>query len=171
MCIRGKGRGRAGDDNSSFLALPEEILKKVFDSLPTPADRNVVSLVCKRLYHLEGNSRSAVFVSNCYAIEPSTLVTRFPNALSITIKGKPRIVDFSLLPHAEIWGAYATPWVEVITKYYKSITHLKLKRVSISDDEIERLVSVCGDSLHTLELVKCSGFSATGLNSVARACR
>jgi hypothetical protein len=46
-----------------------------------------------------------------------------------------------------------------------------MKRMTITDDEIEQLVSVCGGSLRMLELEKCSGFSTRGLESIARACR
>lgn len=169
MCARRKAK--TAQEYAGLLMFPDEILEKVIESLPLPADRNAVSLVCRRLNYLEGITRKVVLVSNCYAIRPSTLVSRFPNACSITIKGKPRIVDFSLIPHAESWGAYATPWVDVITKYYRPIRHLKMKRMTITDDEIEQLVSVCGESLRMLELEKCSGFSTKGLESIARACR
>ena len=159
------------EDGCAFLRFPDEILEKVIGFLPSPADRNALSLVCKHLKVIEGQSRQTVMVSNCYAIRPSTLVSRFPNAKSITIKGKPRIVDFSLIPHAEVWGAYASPWVDVLVKFYRPIRHLKMKRMTISDSDIERLVSVCGQTLQKLELEKCSGFSTWGLEMIARACR
>lgn len=169
-----RGASWESDDDefqSPLLQFPDEILEKVIESLSNPVDRNAVSLVCKRLNAIEGCSRDAVLVSNCYAIEPATLVSRFPNAKSITIKGKPRIVDFSLIPHAEIWGAYATPWVEVLTKFYRPLRHLRMKRMTVSDSDIEKLVSVCGESLQILELEKCSGFTTRGLEMIARACR
>lgn len=159
------------DDSSALLQLPDEILDKVIDMLPNPADRNSISLVCKRIHAIEGQSRETVLVSNCYAIPPSKLVSRFPNAKSITIKGKPRIVDFSLIPHAEVWGAYASPWVEVLVQFYQPIRHLKMKRMTVSDSDIELLVSACGTSLQKLELDKCSGFSTLGLEIIARTCR
>ena len=171
MGVRGKGRGAwVGDDYSSLLQFPDEILKRIMDWLSNPRDRNALSLVCKRLNVLEGISRETVLISNCYAIQPMTLVSRFPNAKSITIKGKPRMVDFSFFPHAEAWGAFATPWVDILVKFYTPIRHLKMKRMSILDSDIERLVSVCGESLQKLELEKCSGFSTAGLETIARAC-
>ncbi|KAG0564731.1 hypothetical protein KC19_8G134900 [Ceratodon purpureus] len=172
MGVRGKGRGPwVEEEYCSLLQFPDEILKRIVDWLCNPVDRNALSLACKRLKAIEGQSRETVLVSNCYAIQPTTLVRRFPNARSITIKGKPRMVDFSFFPHAEVWGAFATPWVEILVKHYRPIRHLKMKRMTISDSDIERLVSVCGDSLQELELEKCSGFSTAGLDVIARACQ
>lgn len=155
---------------SSLMQFPDEILENIIDSLPNAVDRNAVALVCKRFAAIEGASREAVLVSNCYAIQPSTLVARFPNAKSITIKGKPRIVDFSLIPHADVWGAYATPWVQTLTRFYRPIRHLRMKRMTVTDRDIELLVGGCGDSLQRLELEKCSGFTTSGLEMIARAC-
>lgn len=161
-----------GDCSSMLLQFPDEILEKVIESLPSFVDRNAVSLVCKRLNAIESASREAVLISNCYAIQPDTLVTRFPNAKKITIKGKPRIVDFSLIPNADIWGAYATPWLQVLTKWYRpALRHLCLKRMTVSDADIEMLVTACGESLQGLELQKCYGFSTRGLDLIARNCR
>jgi hypothetical protein len=168
---RGKGRGPwAEEAYCSLLQLPDEVLKRIIDWLGNPVDRNALSLACKRLNVVEGQARETVLVSNCYAVQPMTLVSRFPNARSITIKGKPRMVDFSFFPHAEVWGAYAAPWVEVLVTFYRPIRHLKMKRMTISDADLGRLVSVCGESLQELELEKCSGFNTGGLDVIARAC-
>lgn len=171
MGVRGRGRGPWVEDNYwSLLRFPDEILKRIIDSLCDPVDRNALSLACKRLNVIEGQSRETVLISNCYAIKPRTLVSRFPNARSITIKGKPRMVDFSFFPHAEVWGAFARPWVEVLVESYRPIRHLKMKRMTISDSDIQLLVSVCGESLQKLEMEKCSGFSTRGLEMIARTC-
>lgn len=154
-----------------MLQFPDEILENVIGLLRNARDRNAVSLLCKRFHAIEGTSRENVLVSNCYAIQPLKLASRFPNATSVTIKGKPRIVDFSLIPEAEVWGAYARPWVEVLARFFQHIRHVKLKRMTVSDSDIERLVSACGTSLQSLELEKCSGFSTRGLEMIARACR
>lgn len=167
----GVRRARREDEYSALLQFPDEILENVIDLLPNASDRNAFSLVCKRFHAIDGQSRESVLVSNCYAIQPWKLASRFPNAKSITIKGKPRIVDFSLIPRAEVWGAYASPWVEVLSKCYRPIRHLKMKRMMVSDSDIERLVVACGASLQRLELEKCSGFSTRGLEIIARACR
>jgi len=175
MGVRGRGRPGAwsdnGDDYSSLLQFPDEILKRILDWVPNHKDRNAVSRVCKRLHAIEGPSREAVFISNCYAIQPTTLVSRFPNARSITLKGKPRMVDYSRIPKPDVGGAFATPWVEVLVEFYKPIRHLKMKRMRITDADIERLISVCGETLQRLELHKCSGFSTNGLDVIARGCR
>lgn len=166
-----QGRQRTAEDDCNLLRFPDEILKRIIDWLSHPKDRNAVSLVCKRFFSIEGPSRESVLISNCYAVQPMTLVSRFPNAHSITVKGKPRMVDYSFIPHADVWGAFATPWVELLVKYYRPLRHLKMKRMRISDADIECLVSVCGDTLERVEFPKCSGFSTTGLDSIARRCR
>lgn len=172
MGVRGRGRGTWNDESySSLLQFPDEILKRIIDWLSNPKDRNAVSRVCKRFHAIEGPARESVFISNCYAIEPMTLVSRFPNARSITIKGKPRMEDYSFIPHADVWGAFATPWMDILVKFYRPMTHLKMKRMRITDADIERLISVCGETLQRLELPKCSGFSTTGLDIIARTCR
>jgi len=175
MGVRGRLRGGArhddDDDSSGVLQFPDEILKRITDWLSNPKDRNAVSRVCKRFRAIEGSSRESVFISNCYAIQPATLLARFPNARSITIKGKPRMVDYSFIPHAEVWGAFATPWVDLLAKFYQPIRHIKMKRMRITDADIERLISGCGESLQRLELPKCSGFSTNGLETIARGCR
>uniref|UniRef100_A0A7I4FFC2 F-box domain-containing protein n=1 Tax=Physcomitrium patens TaxID=3218 RepID=A0A7I4FFC2_PHYPA len=175
ICKMGSWRGakatRVDEDHFPLLQFPDEIIEKVIGFLTNPVDRNSTSLVCTRLKAIEGESRETVLISNCYAIQPGTLKSRFPNAKSITIKGKPRIVDFSLIPHAEVWGAYATPWVDLLKEHYRPIRHLKMKRMTISDSDIKRFVSACGYSLERLEFEKCSGFSTTGLQYIAGACR
>lgn len=97
-------RARREEEHSVLLQFPDEILENVIGLLRNARDRNAVSLVCKRFHAIEGTSRGNVLVSNCYAIQPWKLASRFPNATSVTIKGKPRIVDFSLIPQAEVWG-------------------------------------------------------------------
>lgn len=118
-----------------------------------------------------GSSRDTVFISNCYAIQPRTVLARFPNATAITIKGKPRMVDFSFIPHAHAWGAFATPWIDLLTHSYPRLTSLTMKRMRVSDSDLSHLVSACGETLQRLELPKCSGFSTRGLDAVARGCR
>jgi hypothetical protein len=56
-------------------------------------------------------------------------------------------------------------------QFYRPIRHLRMKRMHITDSDIERLVSVCGRTLQKLELEKCSGFSTWGLEMIARACK
>lgn len=164
-------RVRREDDFSAVLQFPDEILENIINFLPAASDRNAVSRVCKRLHAIEGQARESVLISNCYAIRPRKLVSRFPNAQSVTIKGKPRIVDFDLIPRAEVWGAYASPWIQVLVQFHRPVRHLKMKRMTVSDSDIELLVSVCGASLQRLELEKCSGFSTRGLEIIARKCQ
>ncbi|CAK9210685.1 unnamed protein product [Sphagnum troendelagicum] len=155
----------------SMLACPEEIWEKVFSFIQRPADRSSISQVCTQFYSCEARTREKVLISSCYAIDPEVVAKRFPSATAFSIKGKPRIVDFSVIPDANKWGAYATPWVTFFAQHYPFLSQLKLKRMSISNDDIQILVQGCGESLQVLEFEKCSGFSTIGLQSIAAACR
>jgi hypothetical protein len=155
----------------SMLACPEEIWEKVFSFIQRPADRSSISQVCTQFYSCEARTREKVRISSCYAIDPEVVAKRFPCATAFSIKGKPRIVDFSVIPDANKWGAYATPWVTFFAQHYPFLSQLKLKRMSISNDDIQILVQGCGESLQVLEFEKCSGFSTIGLQNIAAACR
>ncbi|MCD7456994.1 Transport inhibitor response 1-like [Datura stramonium] len=80
------------------------------------------------------STRSEVFIGNCYAISPARITARFKRVTSVTIKGKPRFADFSLLPPD--WGAHFTPWASVLGDSYRGLEKLYLKRMSISDDDL-----------------------------------
>ena len=168
MGVTGSGSGGgAAEDYCGLLQLPEAILNRVLDCLTDVVDRSALSLVSKRLHAMEGESRQTVTISSCYVVPATAVASRFPNAKCISIKGGRPIPLVQLT-----WEARAGPWVEVVAKCYPSITHLKMKRMFISDADIERLVSgACGKSLHKLELVACFGFSPSGLEMVARECR
>jgi hypothetical protein len=155
----------------SMLACPEEIWEKIFSFIQRPADRSSISQVCTQFYSCEARTREKVLISSCYAIDPEVVAKRFPFATAFSIKGKPRIVDFSVIPDANKWGAYATPWVTFFAQHYPFLSQLKLKRMSISNDDLQILVQGCGESLQVLEFEKCSGFSTIGLQSIAEACR
>lgn len=155
----------------NILACPEEIWEMIFCFVQRAADRNAISQVCKQFYILEARTREKVLISSCYAVKPTSVANRFPNAIAFSVKGKPRVVDFSLIPDAQKWGAYATPWVDLFAQRYPSLSQLRLKRMSVSDADIQTLAQGCGKSLQILELEKCSGFSTMGLRSIAQACR
>jgi hypothetical protein len=157
--------------SGNILACPEEIWEMIFCFVQRAADRNAISQVCKQFYTLEARTREKVLISSCYAVKPTSVADRFPNAIAFSVKGKPRVVDFSLIPDAQKWGAYATPWVDLFAERYPSLSQLRLKRMSVSDADIQTLAQGCGKSLQILELEKCSGFSTMGLRSIAQACR
>ena len=148
--------------------LPDDLLEQVFNLLTSDQDRNNISLVCKSWYKAEAQSRRRVFIGNCYSIAPSRLISRFPNLLSVTIKGKPRFADFDLLPMN--WGARAYPWIDAFCKSYPLLEELKLKRMTVCDASLQRIAT---SFLHfrSLTLITCDGFGSVGLSFIARHCK
>ena len=142
-------------------------MEHIFSFLGSHRDRNTVSLVCKTWYRVERFSRRSVFVGNCYAVKPNTLVSRFPRIRSLKLKGKPHFADFNLLPPD--WGAYALPWVETIARGCPYLEELHLKRMVITDECLE-LLARSFPNFKSLVLVNCDGFSTDGLAAIARHC-
>ncbi|XP_074275168.1 protein AUXIN SIGNALING F-BOX 2 [Silene latifolia] len=147
---------------------PEEVLEHVFDYVTSNKDRNSVSLVCKTWYKVERESRSKVFIGNCYAINPERLILRFPRLRSLTLKGKPHFADFNLVPHD--WGGFLFPWIETLAKSCPNLEALKLKRMVVSDESLE-LLSMSFLNFKSLVLVSCEGFTTDGLAAIASNCR
>ncbi|GAB4847360.1 Protein AUXIN SIGNALING F-BOX 3 [Ancistrocladus abbreviatus] len=147
---------------------PEEVLEHIFDFVSTHKDRNLVSLVCKTWYKVERESRSRVFIGNCYAINPERLIARFPRLKSLTLKGKPHFADFNLVPHD--WGGFVDPWIKALAKACPGLEELRLKRMVVSDESLE-LLSRSFVNFKSLVLVSCEGFSTDGLAAIAANCR
>lgn len=131
-------------------------------------DRNNVSLVCKSWYEVEAETRRRVFIGNCYSISPEKLIRRFRKVTSVTLKGKPRFSDFDLLPSN--WGAHALPWVEAFCKAYPHLEELRLKRMTICDNSLQKIATHL-THFKSLTLVACDGFSSDGLASIAKHCK
>ncbi|GAB4848640.1 Protein AUXIN SIGNALING F-BOX 3 [Ancistrocladus abbreviatus] len=147
---------------------PEEVLEHIFDFVTTHKDRNSVSLVCKTWYKVERESRSRVFIGNCYSINPERLIARFPRLKSLTLKGKPHFADFNLVPHD--WGGFVDPWIKALAKACPGLEELRLKRMVVSDESLE-LLSSAFVNFKSLVLVSCEGFSTDGLAAIAANCR
>lgn len=147
---------------------PEEVLEHIFDFVSSNQDRNTVSLVCKTWYKVERESRSQVFIGNCYAINPERLIGRFPRLRALTLKGKPHFADFNLVPHD--WGGYLYPWIEALAKGCPSLEGLKLKRMVVTDESLE-LLAKSFLNFKSLVLVSCEGFTTDGLAAIASNCR
>lgn len=147
---------------------PEEVLEHIFDFVTTNQDRNSVSLVCKTWFKVERESRSQVFIGNCYAISPERLIGRFPRLRALTLKGKPHFADFNLVPHD--WGGYVYPWIKALAKGCPSLEELRLKRMVVSDESLE-LLSKSFLHFKSLILVSCEGFTTDGLAAIASNCR
>lgn len=153
---------------SRASTFPDEVLERVLTFVKAHKDRSAVSLVCKDWYAAERWSRTHVFIGNCYSVSPEIVVRRFPNIRSVSLKGKPRFSDFSLVPPN--WGADIHSWLMVFSSSYPFLEELRLKRMSVTDESLDFLAR----SFHgfkALSLVSCDGFSTNGLAFIASHCR
>ncbi|KAM7257185.1 hypothetical protein ACFE04_012926 [Oxalis oulophora] len=146
----------------------ENVLENVLCFLTSRRDRNAASLVCKSWYRVEADTRSDLFIGNCYAISPARTARRFKIVKSIVLKGKPRFADFDLMPPN--WVAHFTPWVNTLSKTYPLLEKVCLKRMSITDDDLALLAHSFANFTE-LALGYCDGFGTSGLALVVSKCR
>ncbi|OIV97867.1 hypothetical protein TanjilG_12624 [Lupinus angustifolius] len=146
----------------------EIVLENVLNFLTSRRDRSAASLVSWSWYRAEAQTRSELFIGNCYALSPRRVTSRFGWVRSVTIKGKPRFADFDLMPLN--WGAHFTPWLVAMAKAYPWLEKVHLKRMCVSDDDLIQL-SESFVGFKELVLVCCEGFGTTGLSAVATNCR
>ncbi|KAJ4905661.1 GRR1-like protein 1 [Raphanus sativus] len=150
------------------LRLPSKVLEHIFSFVDSNEDRNSVSLVCKSWFETERLTRKRVFVRNCYAVTPAAVARRFPGMRSLTLKGKPHFADYNLVPDG--WGGYAWPWIEAMAEKSPSLEELRLKRMVVTDECLEKIAASFKD-FKVLVLTSCEGFSTDGLAAIAVACR
>ncbi|OVA14441.1 Leucine-rich repeat [Macleaya cordata] len=156
------------EEENLVSSFPDEVLERVLVFVKSHKDRSSVSLVCKDWYSAERWSRTHVFIGNCYSVSPEILVRRFPNIRSVTIKGKPRFSDFSLVPPD--WGANIHSWLVVFASAYPSLEELRLKRMTVTDESLEFLAQSF-PHFKALSLLSCDGFSTDGLAAIATHCK
>ncbi|XP_076904924.1 transport inhibitor response 1-like protein [Bidens hawaiensis] len=160
------------ESNDHFTPYPDHVLENVLENvlafLHSRRDRNAVSLVCRSWYRAEAYTRSDVFIGNCYALSPRRVTDRFTRVRSVTIKGKPRFADFSLLPVN--WGAHFTPWVSGMANAYRTLEKIHLKRMSVTDDDLAAVANSF-PRFKELVLVCCDGFGTAGIAAVVSRCR
>ncbi|KAA8543158.1 hypothetical protein F0562_021347 [Nyssa sinensis] len=149
-------------------SFPEEVLEHVFSFIHSDMDRNAVSLVCKSWYEIERWCRRRIFVGNCYAVNPSIMIRRFPEVRSVELKGKPHFADYNLVP--EGWGGYVYPWIAAMAGAYPLLEEIRLKRMVVSDEALE-LISRSFKNFKVLVLSSCEGFATDGLAAIAANCR
>ncbi|PSS17369.1 Transport inhibitor response 1-like protein [Actinidia chinensis var. chinensis] len=145
----------------------ENVLEHVLQFLTFRRDRNAAALVCRSWHRAEALTRLELFIGNCYAVAPRRAMERFRRATAVTIKGKPRFADFNLMPPD--WGANFTPWVTFMAQCYRALEKLCLKRMFVTDEDLELLASF--PSFRELVLICCDGFGTSGLAVVASKCR
>ncbi|KAJ0981328.1 hypothetical protein J5N97_009583 [Dioscorea zingiberensis] len=170
----GPGTSTGGGGASSDTPPPfsdqvlENVLENVLQFLDSRHDRSSASLVCRSWYRAESQTRRELFIGNCYAVAPSRAVARFPRAMGVVLKGKPRFADFGLVPPG--WGARFSPWAAALSSAYSSLERLSLKRITVADADLG-LLSRSLPSFRDLSLFCCDGFGTAGLASIAENCR
>ncbi|XP_059456296.1 coronatine-insensitive protein 1 [Corylus avellana] len=149
--------------------MSDVVLGCVMPYIHDSKDRDAASLVCRRWYELDAQTRKHVTIALCYTTSPDRLRRRFQHLESLKLKGKPRAAMFNLIP--EDWGGYVTPWVNEIAESFNCLKSLHFRRMIVRDLDLELLARSRGRVLHTLKLDKCSGFSTDGLLHIGRSCR
>ncbi|CAN6321156.1 unnamed protein product [Urochloa humidicola] len=149
----------------------DNVLETVLQFLDAPRDRSAASLVCRSWHRAESATRDAVAVRNLLAASASRTARRFPNARSLLLKGRPRFADFNLLPLG--WDASAfRPWAAAVAAgAFPALTSLYLKRIPVTDADLDLLSRSLPASFRDLSLHLCDGFSSHGLASIASHCR
>ncbi|KAG7574280.1 hypothetical protein ISN44_As09g024790 [Arabidopsis suecica] len=153
----------------SCVATVDDVIEQVMTYITDPKDRDSASLVCRRWFKIDSETREHVTMALCYTATPDRLSRRFPNLRSLKLKGKPRAAMFNLIP--ENWGGYVTPWVTEISKSLKQLKSVHFRRMIVSDLDLDRLAKARADDLEALKLDKCSGFTTDGLLSIVTHCR
>ncbi|CAN8247948.1 unnamed protein product [Cochlearia groenlandica] len=148
--------------------LPSKVLEHIFSFVDSNEDRNSVSLVCKTWFQTEQRTRKHVFVGNCYAVSPATVIRRFPEMRSLTLKGKPHFADYNLVPDG--WGGYAWPWIKAFAEKNTALEEIRLKRMVVTDECLEMIAASFKD-FKVFVLTSCEGFSTDGLAAIASTCR
>jgi len=153
----------------SCVATVDDVIEQVMTYITDPKDRDSASLVCRRWFKIDSETREHVTMALCYTATPDRLSRRFPNLRSLKLKGKPRAAMFNLIP--ENWGGYVTPWVTEISNNLRQLKSVHFRRMIVSDLDLDRLAKARADDLETLKLDKCSGFTTDGLLSIVTHCR
>ncbi|KAI3793202.1 hypothetical protein L1987_35817 [Smallanthus sonchifolius] len=157
------------DRNQRIHGMSDVVFECVLPYIHDSRDRQSISLVCRRLYELEAQTRKHVTIALCYTSTPKQLLHRFPFVESLKLKGKPRAAMYNLIP--DDWGGFATPWVEELSKSFSCLKAVHFRRMIVKDEDLEILARECGHVLQILKLDKCSGFSTDGLLHICRSCR
>ncbi|EOA26779.1 hypothetical protein CARUB_v10022866mg [Capsella rubella] len=153
----------------SCVATVDDVIEQVMTYITEPKDRDSASLVCRRWFKIDSETREHVTMALCYTATPDRLSRRFPNLRSLKLKGKPRAAMFNLIP--ENWGGYVTPWVTEISNSLRQLKSVHFRRMIVSDLDLDRLAKARSDDLEALKLDKCSGFTTDGLLSIVTHCR
>ncbi|KAL5217823.1 hypothetical protein ABZP36_018507 [Zizania latifolia] len=164
--------GEAGDRRLGRVmsfGIPDVALGLVMGFVEDPWDRDAISLVCRHWCRVDALSRKHVTVAMAYSTTPDRLLRRFPCLESLKLKAKPRAAMFNLIP--EDWGGSASPWIRELSASFDFLKSLHLRRMIVSDDDLDVLVRAKAHMLASLKLDRCSGFSTSSLALLARTCK
>ncbi|KAG8074376.1 hypothetical protein GUJ93_ZPchr0006g44134 [Zizania palustris] len=164
--------GEAGDRRLGRVmsfGIPDVALGLVMGFVEDPWDRDAISLVCRHWCRVDALSRKHVTVGMAYSITPDRLLRRFPCLESLKLKAKPRAAMFNLIP--DDWGGSASLWIRQLSASFDFLKALHLRRMIVSDDDVDVLVRAKAHMLASLKLDRCSGFSTSSLALLARTCK
>jgi len=116
---------------------------------------------------MDSDTRKHITMPLIYASTPEKLKKRFPKLQSLKLKGKPRAAKSGLIP--ENWGGYASPWIRMIQTYNDCLNSIHLKRMIVSDNDLF-ILAQRSESLFSLKLENCSGFTTDGLKRICQCC-
>ncbi|KAL6648674.1 hypothetical protein ACP70R_012898 [Stipagrostis hirtigluma subsp. patula] len=149
----------------------DNVLETVLQFLDAPRDRSAASLVCRSWHRAESATRDSVAVRNILAASAARTARRFPNARSLLLKARPRFADFNLLPPGWAASAFRHWAAAVASGAFPALTSLYLKRIPVTDADLDLLARSLPATFLDLTLHLCDGFSSHGLASIASHCR
>ncbi|KAK2452604.1 F-box protein SKIP2 [Trifolium repens] len=153
------GDGGSGGGTSDYISdLPDECLAIVFQSL-CPADRNQCSLVCRRWFYVEGQSRQRLSLNAKLDLLPviPSLFDRFDSVTKLALKCDRRSV--SIRDEALV----------IISERCPNLTRLKLRACrELTDAGMEAFAKNC-KGLKKLSCGSCT-FGSKGMNAVLDNC-
>nr|GEW02484.1 hypothetical protein [Tanacetum cinerariifolium] len=145
----------------------EQVFNCVIPYVHDVDDRNSVSLVCRRLYELDGITRKHLTVHVLYCPNPSRLSQRFPFIDSLTLKGIP----FEPLCYSRFrYRNHITPWIQEIAVKFTCLKELQIRGLAVYEEDLKTLATSCGKDLRVLKINKCHGLWEEGLVHVAKYC-
>ncbi|GJZ09027.1 leucine-rich repeat, cysteine-containing subtype protein [Tanacetum coccineum] len=146
----------------------EQVFNCVIPYVNDVDDRNSISLVCRRLYELDGITRKHVTVHVLYCPNPARLSQRFPLIDSLTLKGFPfkNLCYNRFRPRNHI-----TPWIKEIAVKFSCLKELQIRGLVVDEEDLETLATSRGKDLRVLKINKyCRGSWEEGLVHVAKYC-
>lgn len=145
--------------------LPESVLMYILQRIDRTADRNSLSLVCKRLHMVEGEQRDFLRVG-C-GLHPATeaftaLCSRFPNLSKLEIS------YFGWTPSSG--EQLGNEGMQVLCSNCPLLEELSLNSCSLIDDVGLSFLSFC-QKLTSLKLIFSPDITSNGILSVVLSCK